>query len=360
MSYKIKLKFISRNKQPVPNLYYEAGIGYKTFSHGYSHQETGESIIFEVQGTVTTIQVSKEPNNTVQLVTLQQIEHTKLNKTSINEITIIVPVQMISFLLEEQKKGTYERNIETTPSPKDTKPKALKPKTVYPAMIFHTVQSGESLDDIAKRYGVSVSYLKRLNSLNSNNILINQKIYIKEGWDAVERKRQAANLVTLVYILGASRRTNNAVTTVQRKEGTKQIYITFGGQAAAILGLGITGQVGIATDNKGNIGIFITSGGQVITGGTPGLYIDGGVTVTNAKDITELAGWGYSVGAQVHALAGFSAEIGTATATDVNTGEDKTIIAKSKGFGFGGGGNSHSGASYTVVYPLLYTEPAKH
>ena len=45
MSYKVKLIFISRNNQAVPNLYYEAGIGNTSFSKGYSHSKTGESIL---------------------------------------------------------------------------------------------------------------------------------------------------------------------------------------------------------------------------------------------------------------------------------------------------------------------------
>lgn len=354
MFYKIKLKFISRNNQPVPNLYYEAGIGYKKFSHGYSNQKTGESIIFEVKGTVTTIQVSKEPNNTVQLVTLQQIEHNKLSKISVNEITIIVPVQMISFLLEEQKTGTYERNITTTPE--NTKQNIIQPQNLYPNIVFHTVKHGESLVDIAQRYTIPVEELKRINSLNTSELLINQKLYIKEAQLVHEKQRKLANFLVLVSILGASRRTSNPVTVIEKKEGTKQFFISLSGQIAAGLGLGAGVQVGAATDERGNIGIFVTVGGQAIAAGTPGFAIDGGVTLTDAKDIRELSGWGYSVGAQLHVLAGTSVEIGTATTDDIDTGKTKKVTSKTQTEGIGAGSNAGFGTGYTWIVPIKTTK----
>lgn len=396
MSYKIKLKFISRNKQAIPNLYYEAGIGNTLFSKGYSHIKTGDSRVFEVKGTVTHLKVSKEPNNTIQLISLQPIEHSKLSRDKENEITIIVPVKIVSLLLEKDKDGTYERksrisdthNVSAGESlesiankynldaddlakkngitdknkiqvgqkihinnVKGAPAKAINPQIIYPSIIFHIVQKGDSLSNISQTYGVSVESLKTINSLNSNKVILNQKLYIKESGKAINRERQLAGFLVLISIMDASKRTRRPITTVTG-QGTKQFYISFSGQAAAGLGVAGSGQVGIATDQRGNVGIFITVNGQFVAAGSPGLAIDGGVTMTNAKDIRELAGLGYSVGAQLHLLAGGSASVGSSETEDIDTKKSKKVTSESAEFGFGAGANSGFGPGYTFIIPI--------
>jgi polysaccharide biosynthesis transport protein len=46
---------------------------------------------------------------------------------------------------------------------------------------YHTVQNGETLFSIAKRYGVSLSELRRMNNLPSNNLSHGQRIIISSG-----------------------------------------------------------------------------------------------------------------------------------------------------------------------------------
>lgn len=47
--------------------------------------------------------------------------------------------------------------------------------------LIHTVKKGETLYKIAKKYGISVEELKRINHLTDNNLKIGQKLIIKPG-----------------------------------------------------------------------------------------------------------------------------------------------------------------------------------
>ena len=383
MSYKIKLKFISKNSQPVPNLYYEASIGRTVFSKGYSHQKSGESRVFEVRGTVTHLQVSKEPNNTIQLLNLRPILHRELTRDKVNEVTIIVPVKIISLLLEKEKEGTYQRSSRSSSTytiqpgenlegiakrhnldvddlakrngisdknnikvgqeinlnnVKKSPFKVSSPQIIYPSITFHIVQKGESLLGISKKYGVSIDDLKNINSLDNSTISINQKLFIKSSEKIKDKNRKLANFIILISILDSSRQTKRPITTVTG-EGTKQFYISLSGQVALGLGVGGSVQVGTATDKRGNVGVFITLNGQAVTAGTPGVALDGGVVLTKAKSINELAGLGYSAGGQVHLLGGSGVAVGDDGSVDISAG-------------VGIGANSSVGAGYTFVIPL--------
>ncbi|WP_111895911.1 LysM peptidoglycan-binding domain-containing protein [Acinetobacter sp. MB5] len=396
MPYKIKLKFISKNSQPVPNLYYEAGIGSTIFSKGYSNSKTGESRVFEAKGTVTHLKVAKEPNNIVQLLSLRPILHSELTMGKVNEIIIAVPVQIISLLLEKDRNGSYERNSKTTgthtikdgeslesiakkynldvddlakkngitdknkiqtgkviqiKNVKTASTKAINPQILYPSIVFHIVQKGDSLSSISRKYGVPVESLKTINSLNSEKVILNQKIYIKQADKSKDKERQLANFIVLMSIIDASRRSRGPTTTVTRP-GTKQFYISFSGQLAAGLGVAGSAQIGTATDKRGNIGIFVTFNGKAVAAGTPGFAVDGGVTTTNAKDINELAGLGYTIDAQVHLLGGISGGAGYSKTNDIDTGEEKEVISTDVSAGFGIGANSGFGPGYTYVIPL--------
>ena len=56
----------------------------------------------------------------------------------------------------------------------------------------HTVRKGESLGGIAKRYGVSVAQLRKLNGLRSDMIRPGQKLVVRKGAPSSERTAQAA------------------------------------------------------------------------------------------------------------------------------------------------------------------------
>lgn len=230
--------------------------------------------------------------------------------------------------------------------------KAINPKVIYPSILFHIVQKGDSLSTISKRYSVSIENIKAINSLSGDKVTLNQKLFIKQSDIAKDKERQLANFIVLITILDASSRTKRPVNTATGS-GTKQFYISFSGQLAAGLGIGGSVQVGTATDKRGNVGIFVTVNGQAVAAGTPGFAVDGGVTHTDAKDITELRGQGYSTGAQLHMLVGGSASVGTAETKDVDTGEMKKVTSVSTEFGGGISSNAGFGTGYTFIIPLF-------
>ena len=51
---------------------------------------------------------------------------------------------------------------------------------VEPQYVIYTVQKGDSLYTIAKKYNTSVDNIKSLNNLTSNNLFIGQQLKIKE------------------------------------------------------------------------------------------------------------------------------------------------------------------------------------
>ena len=72
---------------------------------------------------------------------------------------------------------TVIKKEKDTPATVKTSPKkntAVRPKTVY-----HSVRSGETLYSISRRYGVSVSEIKRNNGLRSDNLRIGQRLRIR-------------------------------------------------------------------------------------------------------------------------------------------------------------------------------------
>lgn len=54
------------------------------------------------------------------------------------------------------------------------------PRYVTPSSEYHIVKKGETLYSISKQYNTTVEDLKRINNLDSNKILVGQKIYFNE------------------------------------------------------------------------------------------------------------------------------------------------------------------------------------
>ena len=77
-------------------------------------------------------------------------------------------------------------------NPKDPVPVAVKPEAATDVSAKrHTVKRGESLGGIAKRYGVGIGELKKLNGLRSDMIRPGQKLIIRKGAPVSDRTAQA-------------------------------------------------------------------------------------------------------------------------------------------------------------------------
>ena len=78
-----------------------------------------------------------------------------------------------------QPSGLPDNNISELPDKEEPKDKSNDVSSVENGWMVHTVESGETLFSLYRKYGVSVSEIKRINSLTSNTIKVGQKIRIK-------------------------------------------------------------------------------------------------------------------------------------------------------------------------------------
>jgi len=80
-----------------------------------------------------------------------------------------------------QKGERQEKPKQSAAEPK-AKPSALSKPAVSPEKQYHTVQKGESLSRISKKYGMSVDELRKLNNLSADKpIRVGQKLLVSRG-----------------------------------------------------------------------------------------------------------------------------------------------------------------------------------
>ncbi|QER41243.1 LysM peptidoglycan-binding domain-containing protein [Thermodesulfobacterium sp. TA1] len=75
---------------------------------------------------------------------------------------------------------------------KNLKPKKeeSKPKTSQPVEVYHVIKKGDTLESIAKKYGVTPQEIIRLNNLRKGQLKVGQKLLIKkEGTASVEKNK---------------------------------------------------------------------------------------------------------------------------------------------------------------------------
>jgi LysM repeat protein len=81
--------------------------------------------------------------------------------------------------VERQEKP---RESATEPKAKPPQPPVAVKPTASPEKQYHTVQKGESLSGISKKYGISVEELRKLNNLSADKpIRIGQKLLVSRG-----------------------------------------------------------------------------------------------------------------------------------------------------------------------------------
>lgn len=81
---------------------------------------------------------------------------------------------------ESQPDTTSEELADAAdPSEDEEAPAEEEPSSEESSAVYHTVQSGQSLWTISRRYGVSISQIKELNGLRSNNLQPGDRLRIK-------------------------------------------------------------------------------------------------------------------------------------------------------------------------------------
>lgn len=94
-------------------------------------------------------------------------------KYPIKLLKIIEDYKLYQF--DNVKKGTYNKALQKL-NKTNTSTKRIAKE--HPKNNYHTVQKGETLYAISRRYGISVPLLKEINNLVSNNISIGEKLLI--------------------------------------------------------------------------------------------------------------------------------------------------------------------------------------
>ena len=80
-----------------------------------------------------------------------------------------------------QKVERQEKPKQSAPEPK-AKPSTPSKPAVSPGKQYHTVQKGEFLSRISKKYGMSVDELRKLNNLSADKpIRVGQKLLVSRG-----------------------------------------------------------------------------------------------------------------------------------------------------------------------------------
>jgi N-acetylmuramoyl-L-alanine amidase len=80
------------------------------------------------------------------------------------------------------------------------KKEAIKKEEAKEEAIYHIVKRGETLDKIAKKYGISVKELKELNNLKSNKVYARQKLIIKKEEKIEAKKTKTEKISEKEYI----------------------------------------------------------------------------------------------------------------------------------------------------------------
>jgi LysM repeat protein len=89
------------------------------------------------------------------------------------------PAPVTAQRVERQEKP---KQPAAEPKAKPPKPPVASKPTVSPEKQYHTVQKGESLSRISKKYGTSVDELRKLNNLSADKpIRVGQKLLVSRG-----------------------------------------------------------------------------------------------------------------------------------------------------------------------------------
>lgn len=279
----------------------------------------------------------------------------RMDSKEIRTITIEVPSIIINTktFQKQEKAGSYERRTRILNKNLDKK------IYLYPSIIKHTVKSGENLEKISKQHGVTIDHIvERNKGLNINSLKIGQILIIKDEIDA-KRQELKDHKKYREYIkekFEVSKNNSKVIVKIEKdpKKGTELMYLNASGAIAAVLGAGVSLQIGLGRTSDGKWGLFIAPGVSGVQG-TPSVSIEGGYILSEAASLDDLKGLGYSVNGNTYYLAGGSAVVGTGlTPESLINGEFDAGTTPMAGIetGVGIGANIQHNISYTFIIPL--------
>ncbi len=81
-----------------------------------------------------------------------------------------------------------KEEVKSQPSKKKEAPRETEEETLSPSAIYHKVKKGETLEGIAKKYGVSPRALMEWNNLKKPKVQVGQKLLIKKETTSVKKE----------------------------------------------------------------------------------------------------------------------------------------------------------------------------
>ncbi|WP_104495496.1 LysM peptidoglycan-binding domain-containing protein [Acinetobacter indicus] len=177
----------------------------------------------------------------------------RMNKNEIRTIQVNIPSLIINTYTfpKQNMAGTYERRAKVMNKNLDKK------VYLYPSVIKHSVKSGENLEKISKQHGVTIDHIvKRNKGLNINSLEIGQTLIIKDEIDA-KRQELKDHRKYREYIkekFEVSKNNSKVIVKIEKDpKGTQLMYLNLSGAIAAVIGGGVSVQVGVARTPSGNV-----------------------------------------------------------------------------------------------------------
>ena len=129
-----------------------------------------------------------------------------------------------NFLSNEYQQDLYVINEDGKVEDSDTNTDTATPLQVY------TVQRGDSIEQIAQKYAVSVEQIKTINNMIENDLLAGQKLYITNmKWFIYEVKEASISLMVFANMYGVDEeeliKANNQVSAMIPYERGQAIFV---------------------------------------------------------------------------------------------------------------------------------------
>ncbi len=108
-------------------------------------------------------------------------------------------------------KATIEKDVETAVASTESKPETIETPE------FYTVQKGDNLNSIAKKFGVTVAELKDLNNMEDTNVMLDTKLKIIKGEnvEVAELKENTSAKTSNFYVV----QKGDNLGTIAKKQG---------------------------------------------------------------------------------------------------------------------------------------------
>lgn len=125
-----------------------------------------------------------EPTADGGLVTVRGTVQTAEQKSRVDELVgsldgVERVVNDVEVAARQRAGATELPPVEPEPEPEPVAEAEEPEPAPEPEEVYHTVRRGDSLIAIARRYGVSVGEIRRLNGIRGSNIRIGQRLRVK-------------------------------------------------------------------------------------------------------------------------------------------------------------------------------------